>query len=147
MRKPLAILAVLFTAACTTALAEGPAAFDPAQPKATPADELAFVNVNPAIRMADAYGDRGKGGHGTFGTFPANFITPYHTHSGAYHGVVIEGVMTNPFEGEKNPPQMPPGSYWYVPAEAVHATACVSATPCKFYFHAAEAFDFKPVKQ
>jgi quercetin dioxygenase-like cupin family protein len=69
-----------------------------------------------------------------------------HTHSGAYHGVVIKGVMTNPFEGEINPPKLPPGSYWYVPADAVHATACVSNTPCEFYFHADSAFDFTPVK-
>ncbi len=50
--------------------------------------------------------------------------------------------MTNPFEGEDNPPQMGPGSYWYVPAGAVHATACVSNTPCRFFFTAEEAFDF-----
>jgi quercetin dioxygenase-like cupin family protein len=41
---------------------------------------------------------------------------------------------------------MVPGSYWYVPAQAVHATACVSDTPCQFYFHADDAFDFTPVE-
>jgi len=57
---------------------------------------------------------------------------------------VISGTMTNPFDGEISPPEMGPGSYWYVPAKSVHATACVSATPCQFYFHADEAFDFHP---
>ena len=147
MTKPLAILALLLTVACTTASADGPAAFDPALPQVIPTDKLEFVNLNPAIRMAHAYGDRSKGAHGSFGTFPENFTTPFHPHSGAYHGVVIEGVMTNPFQGEKNPPQLSAGSYWYVPADAVHATACVSATPCKFYFYAAEAFDFTPTPQ
>lgn len=54
--------------------------------------------------------------------------------------------MTNPFEGEESPPRMGPGSYWYVPAGAVHATACVSDTPCQFYFHAESGFDFTPVE-
>ena len=110
----------------------------------TPVESIKFENINPAIRMGAAWGDRSKGKHGTFGKFPAEFITPFHTHSGAYHGVVLKGVMTNPFEGEQNPPNIGPGSYWYVPANAVHATACVSATPCEFYFHAEAAFDFNP---
>jgi len=129
--------------------ADGPTAipaFDPSREVAMPEALLQFQNINPAIRMADAYGDRTQGAHGTFGLFPAHFITPMHTHSGAYHGIVIRGVMTNPFAGEASPPEMGPGSYWYVPAEAKHATACVSDEPCEFYFHADGAFDFTPVE-
>ena len=96
--------------------------------------------------MAAAYGDRGKGAHGSFGRFPPNFVTPVHTHTGAYHGIVIKGVMTNPFKGEESPPTMEPGSYWYVPAGSEHATACVSNIPCEFYFYADEAFDFHVVE-
>ena len=107
-----------------------------------PTGERAFVNINPAIKMAPAYGDRSKGLHGSFGQFPANFETPVHTHSGAYHGVVIKGVMTNPFVGEASPAKMDAGSYWFVPANAAHSTACVSDTPCEFYFHADSGFDF-----
>ncbi|MCP5082397.1 MAG: cupin domain-containing protein [Alphaproteobacteria bacterium] len=112
-----------------------------------PKAELKFEHLNPAIQMAAAYGDRSKSAHGTFGKFPGKFITPFHTHSGAYHGVVLKGVMTNPFKGQSNPPKMEPGSYWHVPANSVHATACVSDTPCEFYFHAARGFDFHPVAQ
>ena len=113
---------------------------------ATPAAALQFENINPVVQMATAYGDKSVGEHGTFGKFPVNFITPYHTHTGAYHGVVVKGIMTNPFEGEVSPPEMPAGSYWYVPAGSEHATACISETPCEFYFHAEQAFDFKPVE-
>ncbi|MBC8238921.1 MAG: DUF4437 domain-containing protein [Alphaproteobacteria bacterium] len=120
--------------------------FDPSKDMATPASKIVFNKINPAISMGAAYGDMSKGGHGTFGKFPANFMTPFHTHTGAYHGVVIAGEMTNPFKGETNPPKMVPGSYWYVPENSVHATACVSATPCQFYFHASSSFDFHPVK-
>ncbi len=139
-------LVSLASATLIAGAAQAGPGFDPQQTVATPSSELKFENINPAIRMATAWGDKAKGAHGTFGQFPASFITPFHTHSGAYHGIVVEGVMTNPFEGEKEPPKMGPGSYWYVPAEAVHATACVSEAPCEFYFHAASAFDFHPVE-
>ncbi len=112
----------------------------------TPAADLTYENINPAIAMATAFGDRAAGPHGTFGRFPANFTTPFHTHSGAYHGIVVKGVMTNPFKGETNPPKMQAGSYWHVPAGSIHATACVSDTPCEFYFHADEGFDFGPAE-
>ena len=120
--------------------------FDADKDVATAAEEIVYNKINPAISMGGAYGDMTKGGHGTFGKFPANFITPVHTHSGAYHGVVISGLMTNPFKDEKSPAKMKPGSYWYVPAKSEHATACISATPCQFYFHADSKFDFHPVE-
>jgi uncharacterized protein DUF4437 len=113
---------------------------------ALPAEQLVFENLNPAISMADAYGDRSNSAHGTFGRFPGEFLTPVHTHTNAYSGVVINGVMTNPFGGEENPPEMGPGSYWHVPGGSVHATACVSKEPCEFYFHSDGFFDFIPVE-
>ncbi|MBT6987566.1 MAG: DUF4437 domain-containing protein, partial [Rhodospirillaceae bacterium] len=103
--------------------------FNPSKDTATPSSQIVFNKINPAISMGGAYGNMSKGGHGTFGKFPAKFITPFHTHSGAYHGVVVAGTMTNPFKGEENPPELTPGSYWYVPAKSEHATACVSAQP------------------
>ena len=142
-RSLLAALCGLFLTACA---ATADTASDPYGEIVVQKSALQYNNINPAIQMAGAYGDMTKGAHGTFGKFPAEFNTPFHTHSGAYHGVVLKGVMTNPFEGEENPPQMEPGSYWHVPANAVHATACVSATPCEFYFHAGSGFDFTPVE-
>ena len=132
--------------ACATAQAEGPA-FDPNKPVAMPSSEVAYANINPAIQMADVWGDRATGPHGSFGKFPANFETPIHTHTFAYHGVVVAGVMTNPFgeAGEKNPPAMPAGSYWYVPAGEPHSTACVSDVPCQFFFDSQGGFDFTPL--
>ncbi len=143
--KQAAVAAVLVSATTACAALAG-CAFDTSKNVVKPAETLEFQKINPAIAMAHAYGDRSKGSHGSFGTFPAEFITPMHTHSGAYHGVVIEGMMTNPFAGEASAPLMRPGSYWYVAAGAEHATACVSKTPCKFYFYADGAFDFTPTQ-
>ncbi len=120
--------------------------FDPDKPVVVRSGDLSYFNLNPAIRMADAYGALTEGGHGTFGKFPANFDSGVHTHTGAYHGIVLKGRMTNPFEGESNPPVMDPGSYWYVPAGMEHSTACVSDEPCEFFFFAAQRFDFMPVE-
>ncbi len=142
-----ALIVLAFAAGCAAQASKAEqSGFDSKREVALPAEDLAFENINPAIRMATAWGNKGVGQHGTFGRFPAEFITPSHTHSGAYHGVVLTGEMTNPFKDEKNPPVMSPGSYWYVPAGAEHATACVSVEPCEFYFHAEQAFDFHPVE-
>lgn len=108
-------------------------------------DRQFFVAADP-IQFAVVSGDLQVGPQGTFGKFPANFITPVHVHSHAYEAIVIAGEMTNPFEGEENPPVMSAGSYWSVAAGAVHATACVSDTPCEFFMFAKEGFDFEVVE-
>lgn len=120
--------------------------FDPSKPAVVQHESLSYFALNEAISMADAYGALADGAHGSFGKFPAHFDAGPHTHTGAYHGVVIKGVMTNPFGNEANPPRMGPGSYWYVPAGMAHSTACVSDEPCEFYFYADSGFDFHPTK-
>jgi len=113
---------------------------------AVPADQREFFTVSDPIQFAVATGDLQNGPQGTFGRFPGNFITPVHTHSHAYQAVVISGEMTNPFDREKNPPVMGPGSFWSVAANAEHATACVSEEPCEFFMFANEGFDFTVVE-
>jgi len=115
--------------------------------EALPEDEKSFSPAfpgNDAVQFADAYGDRASGEHGTFGRFPANFETPLHIHSHSYRAVVLKGEMTNPFEGEENPPVLKPGSFWSVAAETPHTTACVSDTPCEFFMYGSDSFDFVP---
>ncbi len=109
--------------------------------------QIEFEQIAPFVQMGAAWGNRQQGKHGTFGVFPGGASSPLHTHSGAYHGVVISGVMINPFEQEQSPIHMGPGGYWYVPANVEHVTACVSEEPCVFYFHADGAFDFTPSGQ
>lgn len=115
-------------------------------PRAVPAASVEYAQIAPFVQMGGAWGDRSKGAHGTFGIFPGGASSPAHTHSGAYHGVVVSGTMINPFEGETSPPEMGAGSYWYVPGGVEHITACVSEEPCMFYFHADSGFDFQPIE-
>ena len=144
LHTTIAALAVTTLTACIapTVSAESGAAARSVLPT-----EIEFEQIAPFVQMGAAWGDRSSASHGTFGRFPGGAASPAHTHSGAYHGIVISGLMTNPFEGESNPPKMGPGGYWYVPADVDHVTACVSEEPCLFYFHADGAFDFTPTGQ
>ncbi len=142
-RRSVFTFAALIAALAGTA---GAQAFDPAEPVALPRDALSYFNLNEAIQMADAYGTLSETAHGTFGKFPARFDSGPHTHTGAYHGIVLKGLMANPFEDQQDAPRMPAGSYWYVPAGMVHSTACLSDEPCEFFFFADGPFDFLPVK-
>ena len=120
------------------------AQFDQKEPEAIPAEQFQFDTIAPFLKFSDAFGDRTKlGPHGTFGIIPPHTASPAHTHSAAYHGVVIKGVIINPFNGEQNSPHLGPGSYWYVPANVVHVTACISDEPCLFYTHLDAPFDVK----
>ena len=112
----------------------------------TAKDELNFAGEPGSfVQFAGAWGDMTAAAHGTFGLFNAGAASPVHVHSDDYYGVVIEGTVTNPFNLAATPPELTTGGYWQVPADSVHVTACADGTPCLFYFHARNAFDFTPV--
>ncbi|MEW7291604.1 DUF4437 domain-containing protein [Aquimarina sp. 2304DJ70-9] len=100
------------------------------------------------INFAMVSGNTFEGSHGTFAKFPGgSFITPPHTHANSYKAVVISGQIINPMEDEEpeDAKVMGPGSYWYVPANEVHTTGCVSEEPCIFYMYQSVPFNFEPV--
>lgn len=137
------LLTTLIGLAALTGAAQ---AADPIENTVLKAEDRSFFVAADPIQFAVAAGDLQVGPQGTFGKFPANFQTPTHVHSHAYQAIVISGEMTNPFEGEENPPSMTAGSFWSVAAGAKHATACVSDTPCEFFMYASEGFDFEVVE-
>ena len=67
--------------------------------------------VHGELNAAAAYGDLAHGAHGTFIKMPAGFVSPVHTHTEDYWGVVISGVAANGVPGSKDIP-LPVGSYW-----------------------------------
>ena len=147
MSKGLKLLAAVAAATMTiTVSAAVSQQFLPDKEVTKTQTDLEFKKINSFVAFAKTYGDYETTAHGKFVQFPAKFTTPVHTHTKAYHGVVIKGVATNPFNGDTNPAKMGPGSYWYVPAGAVHTTACISEEPCLFYTHSDGAFDLIPVK-
>lgn len=108
-------------------------------------EEVEWVEIVPGIRFAAEAGDWQSQAHAKLVKFDAGAATPLHTHTHPYHGVVISGTVTNPFDGEADPPELEAGDYWYVPGGAQHVTACVSEEPCLFYTHADHPFDLNVV--
>ena len=117
----------------------------PAAARALPHTTLKWDDVSSFSKMSTVFGDRDHSAHGTIGIFKAKTAAPSHTHSNPYRGVVLRGTMNNPFEGDKDPPQLSPGSSWFVPAGVPHRTACISEEPCLFYFFSDFKRDFVPV--
>jgi len=108
--------------------------------------DIDFVEISPFARFGPAQGDFTAGEHGTFGIFGEGAASPPHTHSGSYYAVVLGGEMNNPFGTETDPPSLAPGSFWAVPADEQHLTACLTPDEeCRFFFHSAGAFDFLPI--
>jgi hypothetical protein len=107
--------------------------------RAVPAELMEFQELAPFVKMSTVTGDRSKSAHGTFGLFAAGAASPLHTHSGAYHGIVVRGTMTNPFGGEKNPPVM--GS------ARISTSLRVPSTPPPAFPSSRVCFTFTPSKR
>lgn len=104
--------------------------------------------VHGELQAAPAYGDLAHGAHGTFIKMPAGFVSPIHTHTGDYWGVVISGVGANGIPGSTDVP-LPVGSYWFQKGGERHVTKCLSANECIFFINQSSKFDYLPdtVKQ
>ena len=63
--RPAILAAALLATGCAASAVAG-GSFDPAANVVRPAASLEFQNLNPAIAMADAYGDRGTGAQACF---------------------------------------------------------------------------------
>jgi quercetin dioxygenase-like cupin family protein len=95
----------------------------------------------PGVEFAPAYGDWEKEAHGKFVRFAPGGMAPMHTHTNAYHAVMISGQMANLYdEGRSN---VGPGDYWFVAARRPHGHECVSAEPCFFYTYGDALWDIQ----
>jgi beta-alanine degradation protein BauB len=109
-----------------------------------PVTELKFYEFM-GMPVAKAYGDPAKGAHSNYIKLPGGTVSPVHTHTHDYYGVVIAGVVAN----EQNPagPDHPlaPGSYWYQKGGEPHVTKCISPTECLFFVTSSGSFDIHVV--
>jgi len=105
--------------------------------------ELEWTEIVPGASFGGVYGDWSAEAHGKLARFAPGFASPVHTHTHAYHAVVVSGTVSNPYPGEESPPEMGPGEYWFTPAGAAHVTSCVSAEPCLIYTHMDAAWDIE----
>jgi len=116
----------------------------------TPVTELKYGptgvsdGVHGELNAAAAYGDLAHGAHGTFIKMPAGFVSPVHTHSEDYWGVVISGVAANGLPGSKDI-SLPVGSYWFQKGGEAHVTKCLSPNECIFFISQNGKFDYLKV--
>lgn len=99
--------------------------------------------VHGELQVAPAFGDLGHGAHGTFIKMPAGFVSPVHTHTEDYYGVVISGVAVNGVPGSTDVP-LPVGSYWFQKGGEPHVTKCISPNECILFISQPGKFDFLP---
>ena len=111
-------------------------------------DKIKYDVIMPDVAwFGTIIGDRNTGAHGTFIKITKGTGTPAHIHSHAYRGIVLKGIVENPFAGNAaTQVKMGPGSYYSVPGGAEHITRCAddSPTDCLTYFYQDTAFDFNP---
>lgn len=112
-----------------------------------PSADLKWREMIPAVvDFAPAYGDWEKGAHGKYARVQPGATVPMHSHSGAYHAVLISGRLTNLLDAGPTRVALNQGDYWYMAAGRAHGHVCTSAEPCLVYTHSDAAWDLKLVK-
>ena len=109
------------------------------------ASEMKWVDVPDAKggQQAVVWGNAEKGPHGAFVKFAGGTEIPLHTHTAAVRSAVISGTMVEGLEGQQ-PKELGPGSYFSIPGEVKHTTACKAGADCLIYSDWSGAFDTKP---
>jgi len=106
---------------------------------------MKWVDIPDAkgTQQAVTWGNPQKGAHGSFAKFAGGTELPMHTHTAGSRSVVIAGTMLEGLEGQQ-PKELGPGSYFYIPGELKHTTACKAGADCIIYTDWQGAFDMKP---
>jgi len=109
------------------------------------ASEMKWVDIPEAkgAQQAVVWGNPQKGAHSSFAKFAGGTELPMHTHTAGSRSVVIAGTMLEGLEGQQ-PKELAPGSYFYIPGELKHTTACKAGAECIIYTDWQGAFDMKP---
>ncbi len=99
-----------------------------------PADQIKFSPAGVKtekgeLQAGPAYGNLQQSKHGSFIRMPHSFVSPIHSHTEDYFGVVIQGVGANHAPDGKIIP-LAAGSYWFQKGEEAHVTQCLSETDC-----------------
>lgn len=117
----------------------------PAQSRSIPADQVRYKDLG-GPQLGTVWGDSAKRAHGSFLRLPKGFVSPAHLHTGDYHGVIVEGSVTNA-EAGKPEIVLGPGSYYFQKGGIDHVTKCLGNTDCLIYVSQSRAFDFVTPKK
>jgi hypothetical protein len=119
-----------------------------AQPKFIASEEVKWDDLGGGPKLGQLTGDYKKKAYSGLFKLPAGFTSPFHTHSGAYEAIQIQGTSSHWVRGEDGTKakKMTPGSYWMMPGKVEHVSACAAGTDCIIYIWQKSKFDFALAK-
>lgn len=102
-------------------------------------------------QMSVLWGNPMKGGDSGFLLkLPGGFVSPPHSHSGAYWATTVSGTTSHwNAEGgsEADAKPLPAGAFVMMPAKLNHVSKCAAGADCVVMIHMIGKFDFVPMKE
>jgi hypothetical protein len=116
-------------------------------PKFVAVEELKWDDVG-GQKLGQITGDYKKGAYSGLMKLSAGFTSPFHSHTGSYEAVEIQGTTTHWVRGEDGTKakKMTPGSYWSMPGKTEHVSSCAPGIDCIWYIWQKSKFDVVPAK-
>jgi hypothetical protein len=120
----------------------------PPQAKFIAAEEVKWDDLQ-GPKIGGLTGDYKKGAYGALLKIPNGYTSSFHSHTGAYEAVQIQGTSSHWLRGEDGTKakKMTPGSYWTMPAKLEHVSACATGSDCIIYIVQKTKFDMVPAKE
>lgn len=110
-------------------------------------DDYVWETTPEGVAFAALQGDRFAEPYQALVRLPGGTVSPLHVKSANMFGVVLQGKMLHYASGEDptSASQIGPGSFYRIPHDLAHISACISQDPCVTYLYQDGAFDFTPV--
>ena len=108
-------------------------------------DDFKWHELMPGLSISRIWEKDPKGDNALMVKISAGTTLPRHSHTGAYHGILVQGnwVHSNA-KGEDF--SLMPGSYVYQIGKVNHGDRCEGEVDCLIFVHRHEAGDFIPEK-
>lgn len=110
-------------------------------------DDYVWETTPEGVAFAPLQGDRFAEPYQALVRLPGGTVSPPHVKSANMFGVVLQGEMLHYASGEDptSVSKIGPGSFYRIPHDLAHISACISQDPCITYLYQDGAFDFTPV--
>jgi quercetin dioxygenase-like cupin family protein len=147
MKKSLTVLGVVvaIVAAGSIAVAQGQAKKGKKNEVIyTSAENATFKEIMPGVSIADLWGNRDKGAHGTFTKFAPGYDAGMHTHTNDVWLVVLKGAYL--YKDEAGDKRVGPGEFIRIPGGHKHWSGGDPTDGALFYQEGSGKFDKLPAK-
>ncbi|HAK07024.1 MAG TPA: hypothetical protein DCO65_07140 [Spartobacteria bacterium] len=147
MKKSLTVLGVVvaIVAAGSIAVAQGQAKKGKKNEVIyTSAENATFKEIMPGVSIADLWGNREKGAHGTFTKFAPGYDAGMHTHTNDVWLVVLKGAYL--YKDEAGDKRVGPGEFIRIPGGHKHWSGGDPTDGALFYQEGSGKFDKLPAK-